>query len=203
MAETAEAPEVLLARARAGDATTLGRLLASYRNYLRLLADMQMGPTLRSRVDPSDLVQEALLEAHRDFGHFSGGSEPELLAWLRRILARNLLDQARRHQAQVRDPRRETSLEALMEESGSGLVAVLAARDPSPSAQASRREQAVLLADALERLAPDYREVIVLRSLQDLPFEEVAQRMGRKPGAVRMLWARALEKLGQEMGADP
>jgi RNA polymerase sigma-70 factor (ECF subfamily) len=192
-----------LARARAGDAATLGRLLASYRNYLRLLADTQMGPALRTRVDPSDLVQEALLEAHRDFGHFGGASEPELLAWLRRILARNLLDQARRHQAQVRDPRREASLEALLEESGSGLAAVLAARDPSPSAQASRREQAVLLADALERLAPDYREVIVLRNMQNLPFEEVAQRMGRKPGAVRMLWARALEKLGQEMGADP
>jgi RNA polymerase sigma-70 factor (ECF subfamily) len=200
MAETAEAPEVLLARARAGDATTLGRLLDSYRNYLRLMADTQMGPTLRTRVDPSDLVQEALLEAHRDFGQFNGGSEPELLAWLRRILARNLLDQARRHQAQVRDPRREASLEALLEESGSGLVAALAARDPSPSAQASRREQAVLLADALERLAPDYREVIVLRNMQDLPFEEIAQRLGRKPGAVRMLWARALEKLGQEMG---
>ena len=87
-----------------------------------------------------------------------------------------------------------------MEESGSGLVAVVAARGPSASSDVSRREQAVLLADALERLAPDYREVIVLRSLQDLPFEEVARRMGRKPGAVRMLWARALEKLGQEMG---
>jgi RNA polymerase sigma-70 factor (ECF subfamily) len=201
MAETAEAPEVLLARARAGDAATLGRLLASYRNYLRLMADTQMGPALRSHVEPSDLVQEALLEAHRDFGQFNGGTEPELLAWLRRILARNLLDQARRHRAQVRDPRRAASLEALMEESGSGLVAVVAARGSSPSSYASRREQAVLLADALERLAPDYREVIVLRNLQELPFEEIAQRLGRKPGAVRMLWVRALEKLGQEMGA--
>jgi RNA polymerase sigma-70 factor (ECF subfamily) len=201
MAETAEGPEMLLARARSGDAAILGRLLASYRNYLRLMADTQMGPALRSRVEPSDLVQEALLEAHRDFGQFGGGTEPELLAWLRRILARTLLDQARRHQAQVRDVQREASLDALMEQSGSGLVALFPAQGPSPSSHASQREQAVLLADALERLAPDYREVIVLRSLQDLPFEEIGQRLGRNPGAVRMLWARALEKLGQEMGA--
>jgi RNA polymerase sigma-70 factor (ECF subfamily) len=201
MAETPEAPEVLLARARSGDAVTLGRLLALYRNYLRLMADTQMGPALRSRVEPSDVVQEALLEAHRDFGQFGGGTEPELLAWLRRILARTLLDQARRNQAEIRDVQREASLDALMEQSGSGLVALFPVREPSPSSHASRREQAVLLADALERLAPDYREVIVLRSLQDLPFEEIAQRLGRKAGAVRMLWARALEKLGQEMGA--
>jgi RNA polymerase sigma-70 factor (ECF subfamily) len=201
MAETAEAPEVLLARARGGHAATLGQLLASYRNYLHLMADTQMGPALRSRVEPSDLVQEALLEAHRDFGQFGGSTEPELLAWLRRILARNLLDQARRFQAQVRDVQRETSLDALLEQSGSGLAALFPARGPSPSSQAARRERAVLLADALERLAPAYREVIVLRNLHDLPFEEVARRMGRKAGAVRMLWARALEKLGREMGA--
>jgi RNA polymerase sigma-70 factor (ECF subfamily) len=203
MADTRDPPEALLARARAGDEGTLGRLLDSYRNYLRLMAGTQMGPALKARVDPSDLVQEALLEAHRDFAHFGGGSEPELLAWLRRILARNLVDQARRHQAQARDYSRQESLEALMEQSGSDLLQALAARGPSPSSQASRREQGVLLADALERLSPDYREVIVLRNLQHLPFEEVAQRMGRKPGAVRMLWARALEKLGQEMGAAP
>src|SRR5262245_11634132 len=203
MAEPCEPPEVLLARARAGDEGTLGRLLDSYRNYLRLMAGTQMGPALRARVEPSDLVQEALLEAHRDFAHFGGGSEPELLAWLRRILARNLLDQARRHQAQVRDHNRQESLEVLMEQSGSALMAALAARGPSPSSQASRREQAVLLADALEKLSPDYREVIVLRNLQHLPFDEIAQRMGRKSGTVRMLWARALEKLGQEMGAAP
>jgi RNA polymerase sigma-70 factor, ECF subfamily len=203
MADNREPPEVLLARARAGDAETLGRLLDSYRNYLRLMASTQIGPALRGRLDPSDLVQEALLEAHRDFGHFGGGSEPELLAWLRRILARNLLDQARRHQAQVRDHNRQESLEALMEQSGSDLLEALAARGPSPSSQASQREQAVLLADALEQLPPDYREVIVLRNLRHLPFEEIAQSMGRKAGTVRMLWVRALEKLGQEMGAAP
>jgi RNA polymerase sigma-70 factor (ECF subfamily) len=203
MAETAELPEVLLARARAGDADTLGRLLELYRNYLRLLASTQMGPALRARLEPSDLVQEALLEAHRDFTAFAGGSERELLVWLRRILVRNLLDAAKHHQAQTRDYHRQESLEALMEQSSNALGLTLAAQGPSPSSQVARREQAVILADALERLPPDYREVIVLRNLQHLPFEEVAERMGRKSGAVRMLWARALEKLSQEMGVVP
>jgi RNA polymerase sigma-70 factor, ECF subfamily len=60
------------------------------------------------------------------------------------------------------------------------------------------REQQVLLADALERLPADYREVIILRNLEDLSYDEIAQRMGRTPGAVRMLWVRALAQLRAE-----
>ena len=76
-------------------------------------------------------------------------------------------------------------------------------RWPSGSSVATRREQCVLLADALERLPPDYREVIELRNLQHLPFEEVAERMGRSSGAVRMLLTRAIESLSLEMGVVP
>jgi RNA polymerase sigma-70 factor (ECF subfamily) len=200
VADLTDLPEVLLERARTGDAPTLGRLLDSYRNYLRLLARTQMGPSLRAQIEPSDLVQETLLEAHRDFAGFAGGTEKELLIWLRRILVRNLLDGAKHHQAQARDMRRQESLEALLEESSNALGYALAGSGGTPSSQATRREQCVLLADALERLPTDYREVIELRNLQHLPFEEVAERMGRKQGAVRMLWTRALEKLSQEMG---
>jgi RNA polymerase sigma-70 factor (ECF subfamily) len=200
MPQTSELLEVLLARARAGEVAALGQLLDSYRNYLRLLARTQMGPALRTRVEPSDLVQDALLEAHRDFGGFAGATEKELLAWLRRILVRNLVDGARHHQAQVRDVHRHESLEAMLEESSNALGHALAGPDETPSAQANRREQCVLVADAMERLPPDYREVLELRNLQHLPFEEVAEKMGRKPGAVRMLWTRAVEKLSQEMG---
>jgi RNA polymerase sigma-70 factor (ECF subfamily) len=189
----------LLTRARGGDHQARGELLNLYRNYLGLLARAQMGASLRVRVEPSDLVQETLLDAHRDFSGFAGHSERELLSWLRRILVRSLLDQAKRNTAQMRDGRRQQSLEALLEASNSALDSALGIGS-TPSLLASRREQVVLLADALERLPPDYREVIVLRNLQKLAFEEVAQRMGRKAGAVRMLWARALEKLGAVMG---
>jgi RNA polymerase sigma-70 factor (ECF subfamily) len=187
-----ETHEPLLARAREGDASAFGRLLELYRNYLYLLARAQMGGVLRIRLAPSDLVQETLLEAHRDFPQFHGNSEPELVVWLRRILTRNLVDQARRHHADCRTQSRQVSLDVLLERSGLEIHQALSADLSTPSAQASKREQAVLLADALVELPDDYREVLVLRHLERLKFEEVAVRMKRTSGAVRKLWMRAL-----------
>src|SRR5947209_42214 len=80
-------PERLLQVAKAGDSLTLGRLLEHYRAYLVVLARVQIGRRLQGKVDASDIVQEAFLGAHRDFPQFRGQSEPELLAWLRQILA--------------------------------------------------------------------------------------------------------------------
>ncbi|MBI4600888.1 MAG: sigma-70 family RNA polymerase sigma factor [Planctomycetes bacterium] len=192
--------DVLLARARAGDPAALGRLLELYRNYLRVLASAQLGADLRLRLDPSDLVQETFLEAYRDFRRFQGTSERELVAWLRQILVRNLADQAKHHRAKGRDPRREESLEAMLERSSIQVHQALARGISSPSVQAARREKAVVLADALARLSDDYREVIVLRNLQHLKFDEIAVRMGRSSSAVRTLWARALVKLRHVLG---
>src|SRR5437016_2064218 len=111
---TNDLPELLLARARAGDATALERLLESYRNYLRVLARTQVDQALQARVDPSDLAQETLWEAHRDFARFGGTTERELLAWLRRLLVRNVLDAAKKHRAGRRNVGRQESLEALL-----------------------------------------------------------------------------------------
>ncbi len=188
-------PEALLVRACSGDAEALGQLLELYRNYLRLQARTLIGAALRVRLDPSDLVQETFLEAYRDFGQFAGTTETELVAWLRQVLIRNLADQARRHQSQRRDLGREESLEALLQQSSCQVEKALAMGMSSPSSQASRREQAVLLADALASLPPDYREVLILRHLEHLKFDEIAARMERSSGAVRMLWTRALERL--------
>jgi RNA polymerase sigma-70 factor (ECF subfamily) len=192
-------PESLLARARAGDVTAQGELLAAYRHYLGILARRQMDRFLLGRVDPSDLIQETLLEAFRDFPRFGGQTERDLTAWLRKILVRNLADQVKHHKAQARDVHRQQSLEALLENPCSAAQGALAGGMSSPSSQASRREEAVRLADALARLPADYREVLVLRHWQQLGFNEVAARMQRSPGAVRMLWARALERLQREL----
>jgi RNA polymerase sigma-70 factor (ECF subfamily) len=197
-----ELPEVLLRQARSGDAGALARLLDLYRNYLRILARTQLDANLRVRLEASDLVQETLLEAHRDFVQFAGSTERELMAWLRQILVRNLADQIKRLKTAGRDWQRQESLEVLLDRSSHELECALANGISSPSAQASRREQAVLLADALARLPPDYREVIVLRNLEHRKFDDIAQRMGRSSGAARMLWARALEKLSQMFGGN-
>ena len=195
MSAAIELPELLLERAHAGDADALGQLLEQYRQYLRLLAQSQVGRSLRVRLDPSDLVQETLLEAQRDFSRFAGKAEGELTAWLRRILVRNLTDQLKHHHSQKRDFQREQPLEVLVEQAHAALAAPLS----TPSAQVSRREQAVVLAQAMAQLPADYREVITLRHLEGEDFDAIAARMGRTSGAVRMLWMRALERLGSIM----
>lgn len=197
--------EQLLAQARAGTPECLGRLLQYYANYLKLLAATQIDKKLRRRCSPSDVVQETFFEAHRDFGQFRGQSEPELLAWLRRILANNLAGVVEKHVlAAKRDVRREVSLggmERALERSALKLEAALVDRGTSPSSDVHRREYTIFLADRLAELPPDYREVLVLRHFEDLPFPEVARRMGRSPGAVRMLWLRAIGKLRRVLDA--
>jgi RNA polymerase sigma-70 factor (ECF subfamily) len=194
-------PENLLLLARAGDGPALGRLLELYRNYLTLLARAQIGRRLQGKVDASDLVQETFLAAHRDFGSCRATTEKELVSWLRQILAANLTDLVRRYcGAKRRDVRLERQLADELDESSRGLNLDAMARQSSPSAQASRREQAVLLADALESLPADYREVIVLRHLEGLSFLEVARRMDRSLDAVEKLWVRALARLRRVLG---
>jgi RNA polymerase sigma-70 factor (ECF subfamily) len=197
-------PETLLARARAGDREALGDLLAGYSNYLALLARMQIGKRLQGKVDPADLVQEAFLEAHRDFAQFRGTTESELVQWLRRILAANLTDLLRRYLgSRRRDVRLERQLAAELDESSQAMDLGLVARRSSPSQQAARREQAVLLADALHSLPADYSEVIVLHHLEGLSFPEVAQRMGRSQDSVKKLWIRGLARLRRFLGVSP
>jgi RNA polymerase sigma-70 factor (ECF subfamily) len=194
-------PEPLLERARAGDAATLGRLLELYRRYLTLLARVQIGQRLQGKVDASDLVQETFLDAHRGFPRFRGTTEAELVRWLRQILAAKLADLLRRYLGTAgRDVRLEREIADALDRSSVLLDRGLMAPQSSPSQQAARREQAVLLANALGELPEDYREVIVLRHLEGLKFPEVAQRMGRSLDSVEKLWLRALARLRQLLG---
>jgi RNA polymerase sigma-70 factor (ECF subfamily) len=195
----------LIRRCRAGEAGAREQLFARYQHYLYVLAQAQLGRRLRTKCAPSDLVQQTLLEAHRDFVGFQGQHEGELLAWLRCILAHNLFNEARRYGALQRDAEREVSIDrvrASVEDSSAALERCLAASGPSPSQNALRHEAAVRLADALARLPEDYHTVLLLRIFEELPAEEVAQRMGRSAGAVRMLQMRALTALRQEMERD-
>ena len=191
----------LLEQARTADGATLGQLLELYRGYLALLARTQIGRRLQSKIDPGDLVQETFLEAHRHFALFQGKTEAEFVGWLRQILAARLAKLVRRYLGtQARDVRLERELVAQLDQSSRVLDQGLMAASSSPSHQAARREQAVLLADALERLPPHYREVLILRHLEGLSFPEVAQRMGRSLLSVKKLWARALPCLRDALG---
>jgi RNA polymerase sigma-70 factor (ECF subfamily) len=194
-------PENLLSQAHEGDSEALGRLLELYRNYLTLLARTQIGRRLQGKVDASDLVQETFLAAHRDFGTCRATTEKELVSWLRKILAANLTDLVRHYcGAKRRDVRLERQLADELNESSRAMNLEAMAQQSSPSAQAVQREQAVLLADALQTLPADYREVIVLRHLEGLTFFEVARRMDRSLDAVEKLWVRALTRLRRILG---
>jgi RNA polymerase sigma-70 factor, ECF subfamily len=189
-------PEELLQQARARSGVALGRLLELYRNYLTLLARLQIGRRLQGKVAASDLVQETFLNAHRDFAGFRGTTEEELAGWLRQILVTNVAMLVRRYcGTQRRDLRLERDLGVEMDASSRVLDRGFVARAGSPSQQAARREQAVLLADALGQLPEDYREVIILRHLEGRNFPEIAEQMERTVEAVKKLWARALVRL--------
>lgn len=188
----------LLNRARQGDIAARDRLFQLCQAWVRCLARSHVESWIQARVDSSDLVQQTLMEAHQAFESFDGQSEGEWLAWLRRILKHNATDFVRQHGA----ARRRASLEVAIRGGGESslfrpaAVAELSDRfGETPSEILCRREQELHLATALESLSEDYRQVITLRNLQRLPFEDVARQMNRSRPATQMLWMRAMKKL--------
>jgi RNA polymerase sigma-70 factor (ECF subfamily) len=193
-------PAELLTRARGGDLSARGELLTRYRRYLSILANLQVDRRLQGKADASDLVQETCLEAHRNFGRFRGRSEAEFTAWLRGILAALVANHVRRYLGtKRRDASLERGLEDELERSSFVLQQGLLADVKSPFHQAVRRESSLKLADALEQLPPDYRQTILLRNFEGLPFQEIARRMDRSVDSVQKLWIRALAKLRQSL----
>jgi RNA polymerase sigma-70 factor, ECF subfamily len=201
MTENAEGAAQWLA-AQAGSRKALGQVLETFRAYLLLVADRELDPDLRAKGGASDLVQETFLEAQRDFARFHGTSVEELRAWLRRLLLNNVANFTRQYRGRAkRDVGREVPLDAggSSHERGAGLAADIL----SPSGQALAHEQAEALARAMERLPPDYRQVLALRHDEQLTFEDIGRRMERTANAARMLWLRAVERLQKEMGVPP
>jgi RNA polymerase sigma-70 factor (ECF subfamily) len=188
-------PEHLLERVRAGDDAARGLLLERYRNYLHLLARSLVGRVPEGPMDASDLVQETYLKAHRHLEGFRGTGEPELVEWLRLILVHNLANQVKHDHRQARDLGRQVSLDVLLDRSNQFWSHACVEPLSSPSSLVSRREQAVLLADALARLRPEQREVVILRNFEQRPFAEIAAVTDRSVEASRKLWMRALKAL--------
>ncbi len=193
----------LLRLAKAGDASSLGMLLNHYTNYMKVLTYARLDSRIRGRLSSSDVVQESLLEAHRDFRTFAGDSVPEFTGWLRQILLHNIAHAMDAHLfAAKRDVRREQSLEDMavsLSQSHGRFEVMLEDQAPSPSSSADQHELLITLANAIAALPPDYRDVIVLRHIEGLAFPIIAKRLNRSPGATRMLWMRAIEALRQHM----
>jgi RNA polymerase sigma-70 factor (ECF subfamily) len=172
------------------------RSLDRFREYLRLLARLQLNPRLQGRLDPSDVVQQTLIKAQKGLGQLRGQSEGELLAWLRRILANTLVDAARKHGGEIG---RQRSLEDALAASSARLEAWLAADQPSPSDQVVRQEQLLRLAEALAGLPEDQRAAVELHYLHEESVAEIATHMGRTRPAVAGLLRRGLQRLRENL----
>jgi len=185
----------LFRRARAGDEQARVWLFQRCRGYLQMVARSQVETWIAAKVDASDLVQQTMLEAYRDFERFEGDSEKAWLGWLRRILKHNMVDFVRRYKtSQRRGKHREVPFADPADSQAFGAPDPVAA-DLTPSQEFVRLDDRLRVSEAIEQLSDDYREVIVLRNLQRLSFNEVAERMERSRPAVQMLWMRALAQL--------
>jgi RNA polymerase sigma-70 factor (ECF subfamily) len=162
---------------------------------------MQLNVRPRQQVDPSDLVQQTLLEAHAKRDQFEG-DDAGLAAWLRTALANNIRDSLRKLRREKRDVSRERSLESAVEQSSQRLQEWLAADGSSPSMKAIRNEDLLRLADALMQLAQDQREAIVLHHLQGWKIGEVADQLDRTEAAVAGLLHRGLRRLRELMKVE-
>jgi RNA polymerase sigma-70 factor (ECF subfamily) len=173
-----------------------------WRAYFLLLARLQLGPEFRGKLDASDVVQEALLNAHRQRDQFKGTTDAERAAWLRRILAGTLADLLRRMYADKRDAAREQSLQAALDQSSRRLEAFLTADVPSPSEHARHDEQAIRLAAPLAQLPDAQREAVELRHLQGWSIDAIAGHLERTPAAVAGLLKRGLKQLRAILQSD-
>jgi RNA polymerase sigma-70 factor (ECF subfamily) len=174
-------------------------IVERYRQYLVMLADRQLDSRLRGKLDASDVVQQTLLEAHQNREQFRGAHEAELVAWLRKILAHNLLDAMRGLRREKRDVAREQSINAAIEQSSVRLEGWLADEQSTPSQKLVRQEEAIRLADTMARLPDAQREALILKNWHSWTVAEIAQHMGRTSAAVAGLLKRGLKQLRQQL----
>ncbi len=189
------AVERSIVSAREGSISALGQLLDHYREYLLKVAGGEIAADVGAKVAPSDLVQETFAQAVRGFPGFVGGSEADLRAWLRQILLNNIRDTQKHWRRAKRQVTREGSL--AIPGHSNGIKVDVPALGPNGSTAMRSAEDGQRLRAALAKLSVEYRQVIELRSFQELPFEHIAQIMNRSSEASRKLWTRALDQLAE------
>jgi RNA polymerase sigma-70 factor (ECF subfamily) len=187
-----EETRALLDRAAAGDPNAPGDLLARHRDALRGFVDLHLDPAIRARVDGSDIVQEAHADMARQLADYLARRPMPFHLWARKTAYNRLLNARRDHRAARRDVRREA---VAPDHSSLALAQSILDPDPSPSEAVSAREQAERVAAAVARLDDADREVLLMRQVEQLPYEEVACLLGVTTEAARQRYGRALIRL--------
>lgn len=170
-----------------------------FRSYLRFLARVHLDGRLRGKLDPSDVVQQSLLQAYQARTQFQGTTDAERAAWLRQILAHHIAHSLRDQHRDKRDISRERSLHTALDQSSLRLESWLQAEASSPSQHVLREERMLLVAEAVEKLPLDQQEAIILRYWQGLKLAEIAEQLGRTTGSVAGLIQRGLKSLQEHL----
>ena len=187
----------LVPQAKAGSDEAREKLLAHIQSYVGIMAKTNMPTNMQEKFGASDIVQQSLAQVIQRFDDFRGESPGQFYAWLRTIVT----NEARRLQRDFHRGKRDINKERRLATDLSGSAVGFMPRDeqPTPGTNAIASERVKKLNEAIDRLSSDYATVIRLRSLQRLPFKEVAESMGRSVGAVTKLWYRAILSLEQEL----
>ena len=186
----------LISASRQGDEEAKAELLGHFRDYLRLLALLQVKPLLQAKFDESDIVQETCLAAAQAFDQFQGHNEEQLAAWLRQIMANKSAFMARKFLGtDKRDAHLERRMQNNLDRSSLDMAKIIHDQNSSPSRIAMRRERSVFLADAIAQVRGEQREVLIMHGLQGMSVADVAKSMGRTEASTWKLWARGLQAL--------
>jgi len=198
MPEDSSANDRLLRLAAEGDSECWEALVVGSRQRLCRLVAFRLDQRLQGRIDPSDVIQDAYLDAWRDLKAYVERPELPLFLWLRGIAGNKLREIHRHHLGtQMRDPRREVSIYdgAFPETSTAALAAQLVGNFTHASEEAAKLEMTVRLKDALNTMEPLDREVLALRHFEQLSPAETAQVLGINEKAAGMRYVRALRRL--------
>jgi RNA polymerase sigma-70 factor (ECF subfamily) len=194
----------LLQRLQAGDAQALARFLEQQRRPLLAFIDQRLGPILRNKVEPEDLLQETAIAALRYLPQ-TDLSQRDPFGWLCQLAEQRIIDAHRKLvQSQKRAAEREVPLQAPAGRDGKGeLLDLLVASMTTASEAFARDARALRLQDALNQLPEESRTALRLRYVDGLPTKEIAQRLGKSDGALRVLLTRTLARLQQILEANP
>jgi RNA polymerase sigma-70 factor (ECF subfamily) len=186
----------LVALAKEGDGAALNQLCSVYGERVRRIIRLRLDRKLRPKLDSVDIVQDALVSALGGLKDFTYKNEGDFLRWLCRIAENRLYDILDKFHADKRNVHKEIPFNI---EGRSTMDGFIGAAEPmritTPSVIACRKEALDRLEQALDKLKPEYREVIVLKMLEGLSHAEIAQQLGKKEGTTRVTLARALAAL--------
>jgi RNA polymerase sigma-70 factor (ECF subfamily) len=193
----------LVALAKDGNDSALNQLCNVYGERVHWIVRLRMGTELRSKLESMDVVQDVLVSALRDLGDFKYKDEGDFLRWLSKIAENRLRDNVDKLHANKRDIRKEVRLDNRGPTTGGRFFGV---RGPihatTPSVIMSRKEDLDELAKAMDKLKPEYKEVIVLTKIEGLSYNEIADRVGKSDEAVRKLVSRAMAVLTSVFESD-